>query len=217
MKKAKAEGDNYAVEQYKEELRELKEKVEKTKSEIEELQQFYDEVSNDIQFAFENHMSKCERNIEEIEKSTEPSILIMKYILNNCDLISKYLYASLDEYVCFLHKGIFFSMPAFLKELFYQDIPLFYSNNEDDSTWKFEQENQEQENKQEEKKEEKQEEIKKPYGDSWFSPEAHRDIKMLQKEYRILAKKYHPDNPGGRGDIFADIQNERGTIIENMQ
>ena len=217
MKTAKAEGDSYAVEQYKEELRELKEKVEKTKSEIEELQQFYDEVSNDIQFAFENHMSKCERNIEEIEKSTEPSILIMKYILNNCDLISKYLYASLDEYVCFLHKGIFFSMPSFLKELFYQDIPLFYSNNEDDSTWKFEQENQEQENKQEEKKEEKQEEIKKPYGDSWFSPEAHRDIKKLQKEYRILAKKYHPDNPGGRGDIFADIQNERGTIIENMQ
>ena len=104
-----------------------------------------------------------------------------------------------------------------MKELFYQDIPLFYSNNEDDSTWKFEQENQEQENKQEEKKEEKQEEIKKPYGDSWFSPEAHRDIKKLQKEYRILAKKYHPDNPGGRGDIFADIQNERGTIIENMQ
>lgn len=35
--------------------------------------------------------------------------------------------------------------------------------------------------------------VKKPFGDSWFSAEAHGDPEALKKEFRILAKQYHPD------------------------
>lgn len=35
--------------------------------------------------------------------------------------------------------------------------------------------------------------ITPPYGTSWFSADAHSDATILKTEYRVLAKKYHPD------------------------
>lgn len=60
--------------------------------------------------------------------------------------------------------------------------------------------------------------IQRPYGNSWFSPEAHRDIKKLKEEYHKLAKQYHPDkckHPLSK-QIFQEIVNERANILENM-
>lgn len=57
---------------------------------------------------------------------------------------------------------------------------------------------------------------KKPYGDSWFSPEAHRKYNVLKKEYRQYAKVYHPDNVGGSVHIFNEIGAERDSIIEGL-
>ena len=37
------------------------------------------------------------------------------------------------------------------------------------------------------------EEPQQPYADSWFSEQAHRDAAVLKNEYRVYAKKYHPD------------------------
>ena len=59
-------------------------------------------------------------------------------------------------------------------------------------------------------------EFKKPYDDSWFSPEAHKDLKILRKEYNFLAKKYHPDNNPNGKDVFINIQQERCTIIDSI-
>jgi hypothetical protein len=60
--------------------------------------------------------------------------------------------------------------------------------------------------------------ISKPYGTSWFSPEAHRNMKKLKEEYRALAKKYHPDccTRADSKQLFQDILNERADILENM-
>lgn len=58
--------------------------------------------------------------------------------------------------------------------------------------------------------------VKKPYGNSWFSPEAHKDLSVLKHEYRKLIFKYHPDSPEGSAEIFIDIQNERNSIISKI-
>jgi len=48
------------------------------------------------------------------------------------------------------------------------------------------------------------------FGDSWFSEKAHTDMEVLKKEFRELAKKYHPDVSTGvqAADIFKEISAE---------
>ena len=60
--------------------------------------------------------------------------------------------------------------------------------------------------------------IQRPYGKSWFSPQAHSNIKALTKEYHKLAKQYHPDVCGHSRsrEIFQEILNERAEILESM-
>ena len=57
----------------------------------------------------------------------------------------------------------------------------------------------------------------KPYGDSWFSEDAHKNIFSLKKEYHLLAKKYHPDHCKHMKakEIFQDILAERAEILES--
>ncbi len=52
----------------------------------------------------------------------------------------------------------------------------------------------------------------------WFSAEAHSDINVLKKEYRLLVKTYHPDVTGNKSatSIMQQIQLERATILENL-
>ena len=61
--------------------------------------------------------------------------------------------------------------------------------------------------------------VKKPYGDSWFSPEAHRSVHKLREEYRALAKRYHPDvcKRTDSKEIFQDILNEQAQLLETME
>ena len=66
------------------------------------------------------------------------------------------------------------------------------------------------------KKEAKVSDVKKPYGNNWFSPEAHKDLSVLKHEYRKLILKYHPDSPDGSTEIFIDIQKERAMLIDEM-
>lgn len=69
------------------------------------------------------------------------------------------------------------------------------------------------------KKEGTNKKINKLYGNSWFSPDAHVDLSVLKKEFRILAKEYHPDhckNPYAT-EIFEEILEERADIIEHYE
>ena len=60
--------------------------------------------------------------------------------------------------------------------------------------------------------------IVRPYGNNWFSPEAHKNLRVLRKEYHLLAKQYHPDlcsHPRSK-EIFQEILNERASILETI-
>lgn len=61
--------------------------------------------------------------------------------------------------------------------------------------------------------------IDKPYGSSWFSPAAHSDADTLRKEFRSLAKKYHPDvsQLPNSTVIIQDISNEYSDLMLNFQ
>ena len=54
---------------------------------------------------------------------------------------------------------------------------------------------------------------------SFFSPQAHSNLKLLKQEYRRLVKRYHPDAGGTARDveIMLMIMNERADILERMQ
>lgn len=59
----------------------------------------------------------------------------------------------------------------------------------------------------------------RPYGNSWFSKEAHVDIQTLRKEYRALVKEYHPDvctRPNST-EIIQEIFNEYSEILLVME
>ena len=55
------------------------------------------------------------------------------------------------------------------------------------------------------------------YGKSWFSEQAHGDFKILSKEYRQLAKIYHPDvcTEPYADKLFSKISQEYNNINKN--
>lgn len=65
-------------------------------------------------------------------------------------------------------------------------------------------------------KQERKAKVTRPYGNSWFSPEAYKDYQKLRVEYKELAKKYHPDNKLGSEEIFKEINAERELIMEKI-
>ena len=67
-----------------------------------------------------------------------------------------------------------------------------------------------------EEKHEETIELERPFGDSWFSEKAHTDVEMLKKEFRELAKKYHPDvsAEAQAADIFKEISAEYDLLQE---
>ena len=53
---------------------------------------------------------------------------------------------------------------------------------------------------------------------SWFSELAHFDEHQLNKEYRVLVKKYHPDvNPEIDTSMMISINNEHDEILKKMK
>lgn len=78
--------------------------------------------------------------------------------------------------------------------------------------------------KEKEERRKKFEEARRAYEESleitkgWFSAEAHADINVLKKEYRLLVKTYHPDVTGNKSatSIMQQIQLERANILEQL-
>lgn len=56
----------------------------------------------------------------------------------------------------------------------------------------------------------------KRFGDSWFSESAHENIEVLKKEFRALAKEYHPDasSDSKTTELFQEISAEYEQLQE---
>ena len=61
--------------------------------------------------------------------------------------------------------------------------------------------------------------VETPFEGSWFSARAHEDLAELKKEYRMLVKKYHPDNAvsDANSTAFQKIMAEHAEIIAMLK
>lgn len=61
--------------------------------------------------------------------------------------------------------------------------------------------------------------LERLFGDSWFSEKARTDMEVLKKEFRELAKKYHPDvsTEVQAADIFKEISAEYDLLRWNEE
>lgn len=200
---------NYSQEQLERlenEIYEAKEHLYAFHEEIEALEADIEEIENEIYamgkilFTKYSELADCIRNAESICEK------MLKWLYSSPDVLYRTL--NLNESECELHyiDGIFFSIP---KDIFAE------RNNRTSSRTK--KEERYQERKREEQKEKKATSQQKPYGAHWFSPTAYTDIKVLRKEYRKLATKYHPDNNSDGVEVFLEIQKERETILESLK
>ena len=135
-------------------------------------------------------------------------------IFSDPDFLKHILYHSSRQCNLYCYSGFFFVVPSDIQI----DLSAFHQNEDSDfnESGAHNQSNQYQERTHAEK--ERAEPVVRPFGESWFSPEAHRDRRKPKSEFNNLAKQYHPDvskHPMSH-QIFQEILNERATILENM-
>lgn len=122
-------------------------------------------------------------------------------LYDNPDFLYHIISDESDKKLLYLYSGFMFVTPSdvIIKLYYYDDL---YGDKKINFT----------------QSEEKTKFGKKPYGNSWFSPEAHKDIKMLKLEYAELAKRFHPDTSRTSETVkyFKEITLERNFIKENL-
>lgn len=168
----------------------IRESIEALESELEEI---YEEIESLAAVIYD----KCAEWAEKIKRSTNP---LLKGFLKIYDNNVSYLYD--DDFNHFYISDAFGKLFLFYERLFEKTV---YSSGK------------ETKEKQEDTiKEFGNEKVEKLYGDSWFSPKAHSDYKLLIKEFHQLAVKYHPDNNVNTISVFLEIQEEKAIILDGL-
>lgn len=202
-----------------------------TRKEIDEINQAISEIDYEINILTSDAMVQAADTIRCLQDRTDPLVQYLFRLFSDVDTLLYVISAKQGEFRLYNYDGFYFVAPAVI------DIDLPYILNKCDdgteysdyqeSTWRENQKHQQQENGHRgtrnwktngEQKSATDNPITKPYGESWFSPEAHRDIGKLKEEYRSLAKRYHPDvydHPRSK-EIFQSVLNQRAEILEHM-
>lgn len=168
----------------------IRESIEALESELEEI---YEEIESLAAVIYD----KCAEWAEKIKRSTNP---LLKGFLKIYDNNVSYLYD--DDFNHFYISDAFGKLFLFYERLFEKTV---YGSGK------------ETKEKQEDTiKEFGNEKVEKLYGDSWFSPKAHSDYKLLIKEFHQLAVKYHPDNNVNTISVFLEIQEEKAIILDGL-
>ena len=185
-----------------------------TMQEILELESDIAEIEAEISAITETGLLDVMSIAQEIRVKNDPLANYLLRIFSDSDCLKHILYHSSHQCNLYCYNGFFFVTPSDVQI----DLSAFNQNKYSDfnGSATYNQDNRYQEEPYAEKKH--AEPVVRPFGDSWFSPEAHRDRKKLKSEFNKLAKQYHPDvskHPLSH-KIIQEILNERATILENM-
>lgn len=231
MRTARENGLDEKEEEWREKLENVSMLMDETQMEIDEIGQSIAEIDYEISMLTSDAMVEAADTIQRLQSSTNPFVRYLFCLFSDMDTLLHMLSVQQGTFRLYDYHGFHFVTPADV------DIDLPYvmnqkrensrqSSNQGGSQGRYHEQSQhgsnEQHHTQQERTQQSQEEqqapIKKPYGTSWFSPKAHQSMKKLKEEYRVLAKKYHPDvcdHPRSK-EIFQDILNERADILEHM-
>lgn len=201
------------VNEFQEKLDNLSMLREETQMEIDDIKQAICDIDYEIQELTEDALINAADTIQRLRESQEPITKFLLRLFLDRELLAHILEAhgNCRLYTC---QGFSFVTPADVNI----DIPYCEQQPEQGHSNQTEEHTGHGTNQGQKEKTQEDEPVVRPYGASWFSPEAHRDMKRLKEEYHNLAKQYHPDrckHPRSK-QIFQEILSERADILENM-
>lgn len=174
---------------------------------LDNMNQEEDMLQDEIDYLIENILNDSYNVSLRLKDIANPFSIFLLSLYNNNDLLYHILSDTSDEKYMYIYNEILFVTPkdVYIELYYYDDLygekkqhPSHNRNNLGSSYFA---------------------QSKKPYGNSWFSPEAHHNIKILKKEYILLAKKYHPDKTQLQETsiVFNEITLERNMIKEKLE
>lgn len=204
--------------EYQEKLETVSMLRDETRMEIDEINQSISEIDYEISVLTSDAMVEAADTIQRLQSSTNPFVHYLFLLFSDVDALLHMVSVQQGEFRLYNYNGFGFVTPVDVDIA----LPYIVDKKEEEKGYSEHQESSQRQYQGQQAKEEHQrpaeEPIVKPYGTSWFSPEAHQSMKKLKEEYRSLAKKYHPDvckHPRSK-DAFQDILNERADILEHM-
>ena len=235
MRTARKEGLYEKEEEWREKLDNVSMLRDETRMEIDEINQSISEIDYEISVLTSDAMVEAADAIQRLQSSVNPFVHYLFCLFSDMDALLHMISVKEGAFKLYIYNGFRFVTPADV----HVDLSYIMDQKQEDN-WKsgyqesshreYHEQRQHNTNGQHRTHQERTQQsqgeqktdagtsIKKPYGTSWFSPEAHRNMKKLKEEYRALAKKYHPDvcdHPRSK-EIFQDILNERADILEHM-
>lgn len=190
------------------------------------IEEYFKDIYYEIEDATKRHFIRQCEYVDTINIKSSRGFFYTCYFYKNCENVSVNLGVEWENFVCEELFGEWFQVPNDLKEKwktvndenseqYYEQSHESRQNSQTNFTGKGEKDNKKS-NQRAEKHDNVGQTINKPFGNSWFSPEAHSDMKVLRKEYNVLAKRFHPDNDPNGAEIFISIQEERCKIIDGL-
>lgn len=199
MAAAKKRRDYPAYEKARRSLREAPNVIRNGEKGLRDIKENIRELNGELEELLSRNRSERKGRLRQFVKSKDPIDMKVREILNRPDILVSILSFSAREYtICYWH-NVRLAVP---KNWISESDRQFFAETENTT---------------------EREKVQKPYGNSWFSPEAHKDRSILKNEYRELAKKYHPDRYAGEEDsaeatkIFQEILGERMDILESLR
>lgn len=186
------------LEEIEEEIYRIKDIIKQRNEEILELNNDIEEIYIEIENIISTYNSNLDSKISSLKQSKNKFIVFLLSLFENPDYLLQAISTKEENSKYYNYLGFEFTtysnLDIDLDEEIEDDTSCSESEGIDDA-------------------------IKSLYGDSWFSPNAHKDIKVLSAEYRKLAKEYHPDicKNINASKVFVDIANERAEIIESIK